>query len=133
MHNWFSTSQASSRTTPCLPFIRTISHPIPMVFQNTSHMILNHRVLPQFQIPPTGNLQVAFPQPCHLNFLQTSHLRSLSRIQPLIPVNIKVLSPQYNFYNTKYCCLSYHQNIHLIKLVLILHHPQVFFCLKIRL
>ena len=93
MYYWSSTLQSSFRTTPCSPLLWPISHPIPTVFQHPSHLKLHHRGLTQFHLLPKGTLQLTWPQPCHINFLQTSHLIILSQIHPWLPVNIKVTSP----------------------------------------
>ena len=118
IHNCLSTPMASFRTTTCPPFLCPISYQIPPVLQHPSHIILHHRGLHKLQLLPTGNLQVTFPQPCNIRFLQKSHLRSLSQIHPLILVNIKVIIPQ-----------SLHS--HLIRISRILNHLQADSCFEI--
>ena len=98
----------------------------------TTHLTFHHRSLHQLQLLPKGTLTVTYPQPCHLHLLQTSHLRSLSQIHHLIPVNIKVLIPQALQPHPQVCHLSNPHKSHLIKLALILHHPQVWFFMQLQ-
>ena len=129
---WSRTPQESFRTTPFSSFLCPISHTIPPFFQHPSHMTFHHRGLPHFQILPTGTLQVTFPQPFHIHFLQIYCLGRISQIHPLLPVNIKVTSPLYLHSHPQGCYLSHPLNIHLIILALILLHPHFFFCLKLQ-
>ena len=122
MRYWSSTSWAYFSTTKCHPLLRPISHPIPTVFKHPSHMPFHHKGLTQFQLLPTGNLQVTCLQPFHLRLLQKSHMRILSQIHPMPPVNTKYPSSQALQYNTQGWHSSHPHKIHLIKLALILHH-----------
>ena len=131
MHFWNITSTSSFSATPCTPFLFLISHLTPPVFHNPSHLTFHIRGLPKLQVLPTGTLQVTWPQPWNLHFLQTYNLISLSQFHPLIPVNTKVLSHQDLQSYTKGYHPSHPHNIHPIKLALILLHPQVCFCLQL--
>ena len=133
MHSWSSTSRDSFRITPCPPLLWPIYHLIPPVFQHPSHLTFHFKSLPQLQIIPTGTLQVTYPKAYHLNCHQTTHIRSLSQIHPLLPVNFKVLIPPYIHSHPKGCHIFRTHKIHLIILSLILHHPQVYFCLQLLL
>ena len=101
MRYWYSTSWAYFSTTTCHPLLRPISHLIPTVFKHPYHMPLHHKGLTKFQLVPTGNLQVTCLQPFHIRLLQTSHLRILSQIHPMPPVNTKDPSSQALHYNTQ--------------------------------
>ena len=134
MVSCYNTSRASLRTTTCHPLIWPISHLIPPVFQHPSQLTFHHRFLPQFKIIPTGTgtLQVTYPQAFHLHYHQTTNMRSLSQIHPLPPVNIKVLNPPTIHPHPQSYHTSQPHKIHLIRLALILHHQQVWFCLHLQ-
>ena len=132
MRYWSNTSRESFSTTPFPPLICPISIPIPPDFQHPSHMTFSHRGLPQFQLLLMSTLQVTCPQHFHIHLLQNSHIRSLSQIHPLLPDNIKEVSPQALHSHPQVWHTYQPQNIHLINMDLILHHPQFFLCLQIR-
>ena len=125
-------SLASLSTTPFNPLLWPISHLIPTVFQHSYQNPFRHKGLPQFQIPPTGTLQVTYPQPFHINFSQIPHIRRLYQIHPLLPVNIKVLRTQAIQSHPKGFHICHPNNIHMIRLSLILNYPQFCFCLQPR-
>ena len=131
MRNCFSTSQASSRTTPWHPSLWPISHLIPWGLVHPSHLKSHHRGILQFQFLPTLTLQVTYPWIFHLRFLQIYHLIILYQIHLLLPVNIKVLStPALLSHPQGFHLLDPH-NSHLIRLALIICCPQYYFYLQI--
>ena len=95
-------------------------------------MKFHNRGLHKFQVLPTGTLQVIFPQYYYMFSLKTSHLRSLSQIHHMLPVNIKVLILPAIHYHPQGYHVLYPHKIHLIRLTMILHHRQVCFFLKIQ-
>ena len=124
MRNWSSTSRASFRTTPLPPLLFNLYNRIPPFFQNSSHLTYHHSGLLQFQHLPTGILQLTCPKPCHNNFLRTQNLRSLSKIHPIIPVNIQVMITQALYHHPQVCHPLHPQKILMIKMALILCYPQ---------
>ena len=133
MRYWSRKSRASFRTTPCPMLIWPISNLIPTVLQHPYQLYFHHRCLPQFQILPTGNLQVTYPQPCPIRFHHTALMRSLSQIHPFIPVNIKVLSLTYLHPHPQGYHFYHPHRIHLIKPTLLLCNPQVYLYLQLQL
>ena len=115
------------------PVALTYLSPVPTVFKHSYQKPFRKKGLPQFQIPPTGTLQVTYPQPFHINFSQIPHIRRLYQIHPLLPVNIKVLRPPYLRPHPQGWHLLHPHKSHLIRFPLILHYPQVCFFMQLKI